>query len=188
VIAREEVATDIAFYKKRALVNLVSKMKLQPGWETTQGVLVNIPMTGGTLQSADNRVLITIPPNAITQPTNFRMTTLSKPGATVGILGSAHTSFRFSAMDSSICPTDPFYFSSPITITLTYQDSDITFLKEDKLILYYWDTSSSTWKDAAQSCSPALTYSRDTVNNTLRINVCHLSEFALMGLVKYTTM
>ena len=63
-----------------------------------------------------------------------------------------------------------FTFSGTVTITLHYEETAI----EDSLVLYTWD--GSAWVDAA--CGP---YGRDTANNTLRVPICHLSEFALFG-------
>ena len=68
-----------------------------------------------------------------------------------------------------------------MTITLSYQDGDVTGMAENQIILYYWDTTASAWNDAAQTCSPASTYLRDLDHNTLSVNVCHLTEFALLA-------
>ena len=73
-----------------------------------------------------------------------------------------------------------FVFAEPITITIEYTDADVAGLKDEtSIFLYVWDGNS--WMDAAATCDPASTYSRNLLENRLSVNVCHLSEFALFG-------
>jgi hypothetical protein len=74
-----------------------------------------------------------------------------------------------------------FTFAAPVTLTLHYTDADIKGIVEKKLRLYYWDTDKGKWADAANTCTPISDYTRDPVNNTLTVQICHLSEFALLG-------
>jgi hypothetical protein len=66
-------------------------------------------------------------------------------------------------------------FQEPITITLRYTDADVALLREDTLILNYWN--GSEWEYAA--CGP---YDRHPDDNWLAVPICHMSEFALFGL------
>jgi hypothetical protein len=70
-------------------------------------------------------------------------------------------------------------FEEPVTVTIHYSDADLLGVDEGSLILYYW--TGSAWVDAATTCSPASQYVRDTVNNVLQLEICHLSEFAVGG-------
>ena len=74
----------------------------------------------------------------------------------------------------------PFNFALPVTVALSYLDSDAAGRDESQLILYNWDGTSSSWLDAAQTCTPPSSYQRDLVTNTLSLPVCHLTEFALL--------
>jgi Leucine-rich repeat (LRR) protein len=160
-------------------------MAKDPDWEKTQGVRENIPVTGGEVQSPDGRAAVVIPDGGVTQPVELQLTTLTQPGTPTGSLIFANTSFSLTAYDEDGNPIIPFNFAAPVAMTLYYQDSDIAGLIESQLALYYWDTMALAWKDAAQSCAPASSYQRDLVNNTLRVNVCHLTEFALLGMKNY---
>ena len=73
-----------------------------------------------------------------------------------------------------------FTFSTPVTITIYYSDDDIRVVTDESELTLYWWTGSA-WQDAAETCSPASTYVRDTSNNVLSVPVCHLSKFGLLG-------
>jgi hypothetical protein len=71
-------------------------------------------------------------------------------------------------------------FNRPVTITISYSDLDIRLVTaENALTLRRWD--GLTWQDAAQSCTPATTYQRDLVNNTITLPVCQSGRYALFG-------
>jgi hypothetical protein len=46
--------------------------------------------------------------------------------------------------------------------------------------LYYYDTTDSTWKDAASTCGSPFV-NRDLTNSELTVKACHLTQFALYG-------
>jgi hypothetical protein len=73
-----------------------------------------------------------------------------------------------------------FTFDVPIVISVGYSDSDLPFgMDENDLLLLYW--TGTEWADAATTCWPLSNYVRDTVNNILQVEVCHLTEFAFGG-------
>jgi outer membrane protein assembly factor BamB len=76
-------------------------------------------------------------------------------------------------------PVDEFLFDVPIEITIRYTDEEVEGLDEMQLIVPFWD--GSAWVDAATSCDPVSVYDRDPANNTLRVAICHLTEFSLLG-------
>jgi len=57
-------------------------------------------------------------------------------------------------------------------------------LDEKTLVLDYWD--GSRWVDAATTCTPTSTYERHPAQNRLAVAICHLTDFGLMGGVRYT--
>jgi hypothetical protein len=63
---------------------------------------------------------------------------------------------------------------------MEYYEDDLTDLgitDEGSLVINYW--TGSEWADVAGTCTPASTYTRDTVYNTVSVAVCHLSSFGL---------
>jgi hypothetical protein len=68
-------------------------------------------------------------------------------------------------------------FQKPITVTIHYSDADVAGLDENDLRLYYW--TGALWDDDANTCTPASTYTRDTLNNVLSVPICHSSRHAL---------
>ena len=79
------------------------------------------------------------------------------------------------------CPTGHTCFEQPITLTFSYDESKLDGKPESDLTLVFWDTVGLTWIDAANTCEPASTYSRDLANNTVSIDVCHFTRFGVVG-------
>jgi peptide/nickel transport system substrate-binding protein len=76
-------------------------------------------------------------------------------------------------------PQNSYSFAAPITVTLTYSDTDIRGIgDENSLVLYFWNGES--WQDASTTCAQPYKH-LDTVKKLLEVRVCHLSEFSLMG-------
>ena len=67
-----------------------------------------------------------------------------------------------------------------INMRISYNESDLFGVREDSLGLYYWNTTSNAWEDAATTC-PGGTTTRNPAENWISLPLCHLSEFALMG-------
>ena len=73
----------------------------------------------------------------------------------------------------------PISFLLPSTVTVHYADEDLIGIgDESSLGLYLWEGS---WQDAANTCDPASTYSRDLAGNALSLPICHLTEFSIQG-------
>jgi hypothetical protein len=67
-----------------------------------------------------------------------------------------------------------FTFSSPVTVTLLYDNADVTAIYEPGLGMYYWD--GANWK------SEGITIlGRDALHDRLTVAINHLTEFALFG-------
>ncbi len=69
--------------------------------------------------------------------------------------------------------------AKPVTVNVDYGDS-LAGVDVDSVRLYYW--TGEIWRDAATTCSPVSSY----VNAAgyVRVPICHLSEFALLGTPK----
>lgn len=110
-----------------------------------------------------------IPAGAVTQTTTVVLTPDIRVAERPGGLWPAGQSFALDAYQGGEYVTD-LAFSGTVTVTLSYED----VLDENSLVLYRWDGGG--WVDA-----PCGAYQRDTVNNILRVPICHLSEFAMFG-------
>ena len=66
-----------------------------------------------------------------------------------------------------------------MTMTVAYEDEDVTGIDESTLTLTSWD--GSQWVDA-QPCGG---YVRDTNNNVLQAVLCQLGDYVLLGERKF---
>jgi hypothetical protein len=77
-------------------------------------------------------------------------------------------------------PVPGLTFGAPVTITISYSDRDVRLvLDESQLALWRW--TDGAWRDAAQTCDPAPSYTRDEVNNLVSVPVCRTGLFGLFG-------
>jgi len=113
----------------------------------------------------------------VTQSTTLVLTpTLASGGAGFAFAGHA---FELTAYQGGN-PQPGFTFGAPVTATIRYSDEDVRLVTdEEQLVLSWW--TGSEWQDAAQTCDPPSSYTRDLANNTLSVAICHLSLFGLFG-------
>jgi len=141
-----------------------------------------VPLTGGTLNfdaGGGNSITIQAPPNAVTQTITLAYTqwfTLTPPSS----LGYGGIAFNLNAYTGTTLLHN-FEFSLPVTVTIGYTDADIAGLTESSLLMYYWDEDTSTWVDAAETCTPTSVYTRDLPGNSLSVPICHLTRFGLFS-------
>ena len=90
----------------------------------------------------------------------------------------AHHSFHVAAEDIYGVPVET--FNPSLIVTLTYLDVDIARTYEASLLLYYWNSGIQAWMDAVSTCSGGV-YTRNLVNNTISLPICHFSEFTVLG-------
>jgi branched-chain amino acid transport system substrate-binding protein len=69
--------------------------------------------------------------------------------------------------------------SSPMTITIEYENENVAGVNASTLVLYTW--TGSQWVDA----DPCGGYIRDVDNNILKIIICHFSDYVLLGEREY---
>jgi Leucine-rich repeat (LRR) protein len=152
-------------------------IKKDPDWQYYQGFQQVIGAGGGVLTSLDGRTDFLIPPGALDGDTTFTFTPLPTPRHASGWMVFGNNSFDLYAEDAVGNPV--ISFNQPITVTLTYVDSDIIG-SEDKISLDYWNEEGSIWTDAVTTC-PEGQYTRDLLDNQLALPLCHLTEFGLFG-------
>ena len=140
------------------------------------------PGVGGMLIYTDTSVLSTtveVPAGAVSQTIVLALQPMDAPThPPLPGLRSGDETFDLSAyLGNDVL--EGLAFLLPVTVTIRYTDTDIIGILESGLRLYYWD--GSTWQDAADTCSPPSTYFLDTVNNVMRIAICHLTEWNIQG-------
>lgn len=150
-----------------------------PNWHTLQAFEQVIGSDGGVLTALDGSASFDIPAAALNDFAAFTFTPLPAPGDDPGVMVDAHHSFRLTAEYLLGDPVTT--FNLPLTVTLTYTDTDVLGLSEASLALFYWDSGSSAWLDAVTTCESGA-YTRDLVANSISLPLCHLSDFSVFGL------
>lgn len=142
------------------------------------------PGMSGTFVYTDPRGFpsaINLPADAVSETTNFSFVPLYSPTHPISPgLGTAAHNFSLDAYRNGE-PLPGFTFLEPISATISYSDEDVAGIDEGSLRLYYWDETAGQWIDAAETCDPPSTYDRDPVGNVLRLSICHLSQYSMMG-------
>ena len=134
--------------------------------------------TGGTveLDLGGAGLLLTIPADATNDDAVYQIKQLDGSSVTnaIGtpsgvILAGSHTFELKSLSDNSTAVTS---FEEPITLTLTYEDSDVSGMDESSLVIYRWD--GTTW-NALSGCTV------NTTANTVTCTTTNFSVFSLFG-------
>jgi hypothetical protein len=143
-----------------------------------------IPYEGGTVVYTGTQgqtTTLTIPTGGVSTTTTIQYMGYTFPTFPISPgLGFAGLAFNLEAFRGGV-HLPGFVFGQPATITVEYSDQDVAGLDEATLRLYYW--AGTGWDDAANTCGPPpSTYYRDLVNNILSVQICHLSEWGMMGI------
>jgi predicted outer membrane repeat protein len=138
-------------------------------------------MTLTYTDTQNNPTIIVIPNGAVTQTTTLLLTPVPTITGASGFAFGGHA-FTLDAYRDGV-KLNGFVFQKPITITLHYSNADVAGLDETTLTMRYWN--GSAWLDAATSCAPTSTYQRYPAQNYLTVNICHLSNFALLTPIKH---
>ena len=123
-----------------------------------------VATAGGTVTNTADTVEVTIPADALSSDTDVTIETGEDTG-----------SFQVQGAE----PVDYIYdfgpegteFSSPVTLTFNYDDTEMTLEEENNLDIYYYNTETSLWE--AQGAIV------DTTLNILTLSVDHFSEFII---------
>ena len=145
-------------------------------------MMVIDPWLGGRLVYTDTSALTTtvdVPPGAVTQTLLLALQPMDQPTQPplAGLRWGDETFDLAAYLENVELPG--FAFVKPLTVTLRYTNADVFGIVESELRLYYWD--GSTWRDAADTCTPSSTYYNDMEANVLQVAICHLTEWNIQG-------
>jgi hypothetical protein len=135
--------------------------------------VTNIDSSGGVIVNHNGNTEVTVPKNAVEGNTEFVFEPLVNPTESIGVFRFGGISFRLTASDLSGPVTE---FNSPIKIKIGYDETLLGGSDEETILIYYWNEGTDAWEDAA--CSE---YTRNLDENWFSVDICHLSEFAVLG-------
>jgi hypothetical protein len=140
-------------------------------------VIVTVtPEAGGILEYTDgqgNTTTVEIPAGAVSETLTLILTPLDGPTHGTEPFRFAGHAFTLEVYRGPYLQPG-YIFLVPVLITIHYSDQDVLGLDEETLILEVW--TGTGWDDAA--CDG---YDRHPYENWLSVEICHLSEFALLG-------
>jgi uncharacterized repeat protein (TIGR01451 family) len=136
---------------------------------------------GGTLMFEDEALVVDIPPGALEGGTQFIYIQQADPSQDPpGTFSFAGITFQLSAINTQT--GDPVTeFTEPLTLKIYYDPAALGDLDEETLQLFFWDTEVPGWVDVAETCSGG-EYTRNLDEGWFSVPLCHLSEFAVMGM------
>ena len=128
-----------------------------------------------------NQTTVTVPADAVDRQIKLVFTPVTPSvGAPAGSAFAGHGFILEAFEDPGGTPLPNYSFNPPLEVTINYSNSDIANVNDESaLTLYYW--SGTAWVDVATTCTPASTYQRNLAANTISVEICHLTEFALFG-------
>lgn len=134
--------------------------------------------SGGSVATSDNKAGVSIPAGLATG--NISMNIVPKDSTSYTSPVSGYSAVAGQVYDFSVSTggNEMTSFSSPVTLTFKYTDSDITGLDENTLQVYYRD-SSGNWVLAGGSV--------DKANNTVTVEVSHFTIFGVFGQGTYVS-
>lgn len=86
--------------------------------------------------------------------------------------------FTLTAFQNSM-PVESYPFTQPVSMQVGYSEAGLRGVAEEDLTILLYDPVTHQWWDAATSCTPASTYKRNLEENWVKVDICHLSLFAL---------
>jgi hypothetical protein len=117
-----------------------------------------------------------VPPGALTETAVLVYTPLPTPGHAIS------NELAFGGWAFDVTPHggggQMGALAAPVTVTLHYSVTERT-VDEASLRLYRW--TGTGWQDVVETCSPPSSYQRDPDLDQLQVEMCHLSEYALLG-------
>jgi hypothetical protein len=143
-----------------------------------------VTASGGTstLASGATGIVLTIPVGATGADATYQIKSLDQTAVllTSGIPGGVTKAgnYAFDLKSLTGVGTSITSFSQPISITLTYQNSDVSGIDESSLIMYRWDGSAWT---ALTGCVV------NTTANTITCATSNFSVFVLFGTASFVT-
>jgi hypothetical protein len=138
------------------------------------------PEEGGELTTSDG-FDIEFPPGAVTQNVIIYYESLYNPTQPLNNNRGSLLSFLLTARREGT--EEPVtQFEEPYTLTLNYTDEQLSQLgiDEQSLNIIFWDEGSSSWIDVLP-CATGFNCIHNTEEYFVRIQLDHLTEFALVG-------
>jgi hypothetical protein len=169
------------------------------------------PGAGGELEFTNPEtglgLRVNVPPGAVTDLFNLSYTPLDmipqpSPTNTIGyyfdldvvepervflpvVVGGNGSGYGGTAVGPANLPfnaANSFPFLRPVSVTIFYNEDTLPpGASETDMKLLYWDIPSQTWLDAATTCTPTSTYTYNPAENWFRVDICHLTRFAVVG-------
>jgi hypothetical protein len=134
-------------------------------------VTEEIPLTGGTLTSADGSTSVIFPSGAFTDAV-YVTYKQELPGENLGELVAINHNFDLTAVYADTGQTANLAPGQTFIITVEYADSELGAAIEDSLAIFSWD--GANWVQEATSVV-------DTLHNTISATPNHLSHWAVLG-------
>lgn len=149
----------------------------------TQEVTPSSPAQISIQDNQNKPLTVNVPQGAVTDPIQLELSLSPYPAQNAPSgLKFAGASLTLTAYQGGL-PISNFTFAKPVRLTIHYSDSDVYRLDEDALQFDFWNGSS--WQNAAATCTGGdYFFQVDKVNNILEVNICHLSDFALLSPLK----
>lgn len=138
------------------------------------------PETGGVLtytNKAGQMSVIQIPPGAVTQTIELDYVPIETVTLPDDLFVIGDRKFQLQAYVNGRLK-EHFAFEKPITTTFYYSDSDVVG-DESELKLYL--NIDGEWTDSADTCAPTSEYERSIDENWVKVAICHLTQFSLLG-------
>ncbi|UCC77453.1 MAG: hypothetical protein JSW37_03585 [Anaerolineales bacterium] len=161
----------------------------------TGGTLVYSTMGGSGLLTGDNAegelgdgaalegssTIVEVPPNALSQSVDLIYTPQFPPPHETRPLLCAGYAFELQGQRDGV-PVDDLSFSVPAQITIEYDGPTVSaMVDEATLMLGVWDDAAGMWRDALETCSPSAAQEHSLSQDWLKVTVCRIGEFALLG-------
>lgn len=125
---------------------------------------------------------VEVPPGAVSQESVLTLTPVYPPAHPIdGYLSPDSMAFNLDLTPGGSSAE----FLTPVTLRVHYAPLHIENVDINKLAIYIWDENSSAWMDAATTCSPTSTYTRDMESSFIEVDICLTGEFILMGEREY---
>jgi hypothetical protein len=169
------------FWPASRAVTLSSDMRGQDFVALTSPVSATLaPGAPATLLSTDTQALSTrldFPVGAVAANTTLVLT----PTVAASQHGWAFAGHAFDLAASTGGTSKPdLVFGAPVNVTIGYSNGDARLVSDPShLALWWWN--GSAWQDAAETCSPATSYTGDPLAHTISVGVCRIGRFALFG-------
>jgi hypothetical protein len=174
-------STDYAFYPASRTITAQSDVRGQDFVALTSPVSATLaPGTPASLVSTDTQALpaqLDLPPGAVAASTTLILT----PTVAAGPRGWSFAGHAFDLAAAQAGAGVPnLAFDAPVKLTIGYSTADARLVSDSsRLALWWWN--GAAWQDAAETCSPQASYTRNPIARTISVAICRTGRFALLG-------